>query len=371
MTEQSTYCSFSTSGWDDRNKKMCCFAQLPKFKDHKQMHQDNKVKTLVSDLTTGVRNPICGACWKAEDSGSFSMRQQSLTNEGSPKSQTYIDHEASEKKLKYLTVDTGTQCNFACRTCGPWSSTGHVKEWTEKYGEEWTEKYGEEWNNIAVDYNKLLEQDLSNVKNVELLGGEPFVNLGHLQIVDLIRQNNPYWLTYTTNGSVKLRKEILDRFNGFYAVNICLSIDAIGKPFEYIRTLGKWDKVNSNIDHLVAQKQNYSRLSVNCHVTLSALNVLYLKELVDWCESKRIPYDFTYCSYPGEYSFDIFTDAQKQNIQESLNKDTRLSVAVKYLEESTYKKDLRDKFDKSVAFTKKFRNLDAKEYIPKLFDIIV
>ena len=134
----------------------------------------------------------------------------------------------------------------------------------------------------------------------------------------------------------------------------------------------KWfSKITSNIDHLVAQKQNYSRLSVNCHITLSALNVLYLKELVDWCESKRIPYDFTYCSYPGEYSFDIFTDAQKQNIQESLNKDTRLSVAVKYLEESTYKKDLRDKFDTSIAFTKKFRNLDAKEYIPKLFDIIV
>ena len=363
MIDQSTYCSLSTSAWDDRNKKMCCFAQLPKFKDHKQMHQDNKVKTLVNDLTTGVRNSICDVCWKAEDSGSFSMRQQSLTNEGSPKSQTYIDNEASEKKLKYLIVDTGTQCNFACRTCGPWSSTGHIKEWKEKNGET--------WNNVAIDYNKLLEQDLSNVKNVELLGGEPVVNLEHLQIVDLIKQNNPYWLTYTTNGSVKLRKEILDRFNEFIAVNICLSIDAIGKPFEYIRTLGKWDKVNGNIDHLVTQKQNYKNLSINCHVTLSALNVLYLNELVDWCESKRIPYDFTYCSFPEEYSFDIFTNDQKQNILTILNKDTRSSVAIKYLKESTYKKESRDKFDKSVAFTKKFRNLDAKEYIPKLFDIIV
>ena len=65
--------------------------------------------------------------------------------------------EASEKKLKYLIVDTGTQCNFACRTCGPWSSTGHIKEWKDKNGET--------WHNVAIDYNKLLEQDLSNVKN--------------------------------------------------------------------------------------------------------------------------------------------------------------------------------------------------------------
>jgi len=363
MIDRSTYCSLSTSAWDDRSKKMCCFAQLPQFKSHEQMHQDNRVKTLVNDLATGVRNSICDVCWKAEASGSVSMRQQSLANEGSQKTQAYIDNEASEKRLKYLIVDTGTQCNFACRTCGPHNSTGHVKEWEEKHGEK--------WNSFTIDYDKLLEQDLSHVKNVELLGGEPFINLEHLRVVDSIRQNNPYWLTYTTNGSVKLREEILDRFNQFIAVNICLSIDAIGKPFEYVRTLGKWDKVHSNIDHLVAQKQNYKNLSVNCHITLSALNVLYLSELVDWCESKSIPFDFTYCSYPEEYSFDIFTDVQKQNIQASLEKDTRLSVAMEYLKESTYKKESRYKFDKSVAFTKKFRNLDAKDYIPKLFDIIV
>ena len=68
-------------------------------------------------------------------------------------------------------------------------------------------------------------------------------------------------------------------------------------------------------------------------------------------ESKSIPFDFTYCSFPEEYSFDIFTDVQKQNIQASLEKDTRLSVATEYLKESTYKKESRDKFDKSVAFT--------------------
>ena len=137
MIDRSTYCSLSTSAWDDRSKKMCCFAQLPQFKDHKQMHQDNRVKELVNDLATGVRNPICDVCWKAEESGSFSMRQQSLRNEGPPKSQEYIDNEASEKKLKYLIVDTGTQCNFACRTCGPQNSTGHVKEWEEKHGKTW------------------------------------------------------------------------------------------------------------------------------------------------------------------------------------------------------------------------------------------
>ena len=363
MINQSTYCSFSTSGWDDRNKRMCCFAKLPRYKDHKKMHQDKEVKKLVSDLTDGVRNPICNACWKAEDSGSFSMRQQSLVNEGSKKSQSYIDTEASEKKLKYLIVDTGTQCNFACRTCGPWSSTGHAKEWIAKHGEKWFAH--------KIDYNDLLQQDLSNVKTVELLGGEPFINLEHLQIVDAVQENSPYWLTYTTNGSVKLRKEILDRFKQFTAVNICLSIDAIGRPFEYIRTLGKWDKVNRNIEHLLDQKKSYKNLSVNCHVTLSALNILYLKDLVDWCDSKKISFDFTYCSSPEEYCFDIFTDAEKQTIEKSFVADERLTVPVKYLKNSNYSKLLRDQFLQAITFTKKYRNMDAREYLPKLFDIIM
>lgn len=363
MHDNSTYCSLSTSAWDDRNKSMCCFADLPKFENFKQMHDSKEVKQLIQDLKKGIKNPICKICWDTEESGMVSMRQQSLRNEHRQKTESDFTKEIAENKLKYLVFDTGSQCNFACRTCGPWSSTGHAKEWKEKHGQDWQQK--------VVDLNAILDQDLSEVKNIEVLGGEPFVNLAHLKVIDKIKDSNPYWLTYTTNGSVKLRQEILDKFKHFKAVNICLSIDATGKPFEYIRTLGKWESVESNIDSLLQQKLTYKNLSVNCHITVSALNILYLKDLLDWCDSKKLTYDFTYAYYPNEYSFDIFDDNEKQEIKNILTNDPRCNPLISYLDKANFDNKERVQFKESVEFTKKYRKLDLKEYLPRLYNLVM
>ena len=249
-------------GWDDRSKKMCCFAKLPRYENYIELHKDIKVKSLLDDLSTGVKNAICDTCWSAEERGEFSMRQQSLQNEGSIKKEEVLEQECNDKKLKYLVIDSGTQCNLACRTCGPHSSTAHVKEWEIKNKKEYTKK-----SSNSMD---LLDQDLSSIKTIEVLGGEPFLNLEHLHILDKVKNNSLYWLTYTTNGTVKLRTEIFKKFSAFKAVNISLSIDAVGKPFEYIRTLGDWEKIEKNLQILLEQKNTHKHLSVNCHITVSA-----------------------------------------------------------------------------------------------------
>ena len=363
IVEQSTYCSLSTSAWDDRNKKMCCFANLPKYKNYKEMHNDNTVKQLVNDLQNGIRSPTCKTCWTMEDDGIFSMRQQSLQNEGLPKTNDFLQQELQDKKLKYLILDSGIQCNFACRTCGPWSSTGHHKEWAEKNGRA--------WKTDNVDLEGLLKQDLSNVKNIEVLGGEPFTNLDHLKVIDKLKNSQPYWLTYTTNGSVRLRKEILDKFTNFKAVNICLSIDAIGKPFEYIRTLGKWDQIVKNVANLQEQKKTYKHLGINAHITISALNVLYINESIDWFNSKNIKFDFTYCYDPKEYSMNLFNEKQKQHIINYLKDKKETAPIIKHIENSKFDEELFEKFKYAVSFTEKFRKLSLKDYLPKLHELVI
>ena len=361
--EQSTYCSLATSAWDDGSKSVCCFADLPRYKNFEEMHRSSQMQSLKQDLANGIKNPICKVCWDTEESGLLSMRQQSLKNEGKQKTVDDIKQEIVENKLKYLNFNTGTKCNFACRTCGPWSSTGHSKEWEARYGE----KFETESFNI----DDILDQDLSHVKNIEVLGGEPFVNLEHLKIIEKIKNSDPYWLTYTTNGSVRLRQDILDRFKHFKAVNITLSIDAIQKQFEYIRTLGNWNKVEENIRCLIEQKKNYKHLSINCHITISVLNILYLQELLDWCENNNLFFDFTYAYEPAEYSFDILTDHEKDMIRDHLIKDARTMALLSYLDKSSFQQKHRDRFFNSVAFTKKFRNLDINDYLPRLAKLIM
>ena len=363
MIEQSTYCSLATSGWDDRSKKMCCLVDLPFYKNHTEMHKDQTVKNLVNDLAKGKKNSACKECWKLESNGILSMRQQSLKNEGGPKAKTVLEQEAKHKKLKYLVLDSGLQCNFACRTCGPHSSTGHTKEWIAKTGKEWQQR--------PISFDAIVSEDLSSLTNIEVLGGEPFVNLNHLQIVDKVKDNKLYWLTYTTNGSVKLNKEIYDRFKNFKAVHICLSIDAIGKQFEYIRTLGKWEKVKNNIQNLLLLKKQLKHLSVANHITVSALNLFYLDPLLEYMNSIGITSDFTFCEGPDEYSLKIFTEKELDHIKIMLAKSIHLKPVYDYVQSVKHDPMARKYFHDAVDFTKSYRQLDYKDYLPKLFDVIV
>jgi MoaA/NifB/PqqE/SkfB family radical SAM enzyme len=361
--KKQTHCSLATCGWDDRTKKMCCFSKLPRYENYIEMHKDVKVISLLDDLSNGVKNIICDTCWSAEERGELSMRQQSLQNEGTIKKEEVLEQECNDKKLKYLVIDSGTQCNLACRTCGPYSSTAHVKEWEIKNKKTYTKKSS---NPIG-----LLDQNLSSVKTIEVLGGEPFLNLEHLRILDTVKNNSPYWLTYTTNGTVRLRNDILEKFSAFKAVNISLSIDAVGKPFEYIRTLGEWEKIEKNVQILFEQKNIHKHLSVNCHITVSALNVLYITMLIDWLNERNITFDYTYCEHPLEYSLKIFNDQQKNYITDKLKERKQTEPIIQYLQNSTPNEKLIKTFKEAVDFTKKYRNLALEDYLPELHRLIM
>lgn len=363
MVEQSTYCSLATSSWDDRSKKMCCLVDLPFYKNFTEMHKDQKVKDLVKDLSTGKKNVACKECWKLESNGVLSMREQSLKNEGGPKTKEVLEQEVKNKKLKYLVLDSGLQCNFACRTCGPHSSTGHTKEWIARTGKEWPQR--------PISFDSIVSEDLSSVTNIEVLGGEPFVSLDHLQIIDKVKDNKLYWLTYTTNGSVKLNKEIYDRFKKFKAVHICLSIDAIGKQFEYIRTLGKWHKVKENIENLLTLKKQIKHISLANHITVSALNLLYLEQLIEYMNSIGIQSDFTFCEKPDEYSLSIFTNQELEVIRQKFSNSKYCKPIFKHLQSVTHNPYARKQFFEAVEFTKNYRQIDYKDYLPKLFDVVM
>tara|TARA_Y100000034_G_scaffold59787_1_gene72713 strand:+ start:98 stop:1171 length:1074 start_codon:yes stop_codon:yes gene_type:complete len=356
----------STSGWDSRTKKMCCWAKLPEYKNYQEMHKDQVVKDLLQDLMSGVRNSVCNGCWEMEDVNAISMRQQRLRN----KTEEVLQDEITNNKIKHLVIDSGTQCNFACRTCGPWSSTGHYKEWETRTGEAWNKN-----KIVSTDVESLLKQDLSAVESVEVLGGEPFTNLNHLQVIKKINESDTSAncsLSYSTNGSVKLRPEILDTFDKFRSVNISLSIDAIGKAFDYIRTLGKWDIIVKNVETLQQYKKTYKNLSVSAHPTISALNVLYIDELFNWFDLQQIPFSLVFCTHLEEYSMEIFNEEQKKQIIDQLEQnptDIKKQI-IKHIQSTKFIEESLTTFKKTIKFTEEYRKLSLKEYLPILHKLI-
>ena len=232
----NTYCSLLFSGFDDRTSSVCCWLKLDKkVNSFVEVQQSTEIHELQQALLSGVRHSKCNACWESEDYKIKSMRQKFSLNKNENEMITEITH----KKLKYLVLDSGNVCNLACRTCGPWSSSGLVKEFKVRYNQSY-------FPIKKTRIDSLLKEDYSDVIQVDVLGGEPFQNLDHLEVLEKIiadGNNGNVKLNYVTNATTKLSPQIYNLFSNFKEVNLILSIDATHMQFEYIRTNGVWNDV--------------------------------------------------------------------------------------------------------------------------------
>jgi organic radical activating enzyme len=167
------------SGFDTRAKSVCCWAKFnTKFNSYSEAMNSPEAVKLQQELLNGIQNPICQPCWDQERIGIKSMRCSDIT--GPP----------DERKLKHLVIDSGNVCNLACRTCGPYSSSSHIKEYEAKYNK----KFNVPIKKTNLEF--LRNEDFSNLEQISVLGGEPFQNLDHLEILELIKELNDYATSY-------------------------------------------------------------------------------------------------------------------------------------------------------------------------------
>ena len=85
---------------------------------------------------------------------------------------------------------------------------------------------------------------------------------------------------FFSNGTVRPNARVLELLAQFSQVVLYFSTDAVGNQFGYVRTNGVWSQVLDNIQYI--QDAGIPQLKQNFHITVSALNVLYLDELLSW-----------------------------------------------------------------------------------------
>jgi len=357
----NTYCSLAFSGFDSRTSSVCCWVELDKkVNSFVEIQQSTELHELRQSLLSGIRHPKCNTCWHREDHNIPSMRQQFLLN----KNEDEMIAEMTHKKLKYLVLDSGNVCNLACRTCGPYASSGLIKEFKARYANSYTPI---KKTNIDI----LLNEDYSDLIHIEILGGEPFQNLDHLEVLKkIIADGNSknVVIGYVTNATTKLSPQIYDLFSNFKLVNLTLSIDATHMQFEYIRTNGVWNDVVSNVNEW---RSKFDNVSLSGHPTISALNVLYLDELYAWYQTYNMHIAIGMVGGYPEYSFSLFTDSQKSLIIDKLSSSPfDLSNIIDYVRSSNYDSSLLGKFYESTNFTKSFKGLAIEDYLPRLTDLL-
>lgn len=367
-------CLLANYGYDQRSNASCCW--MPKSASNNTpssfMNSKNMQEVRLS-LANNHKHPDCAKCWQDEDNGKVSKRQ-SMTR------QSEIAHYWEQPELQvgdlvYLSLYVGNKCNLACRTCGSHSSTSWIKEqqYTQSKGYDQSAIRG---SNVVKKFSiDSIDVPLDKLRHIEVLGGEPFYELDHLAFLErVLTEADPSEITlfYSTNGTKKIDPDIQQMFSKFKKVIISFSLDAIGKPFEYIRTLGKWEQVEDVLEFWKTQPN----VQLQNHCTMSILNIMNIKQLAEYLTEKQNfqPWQlgYTYASQPQFFNYSVIDDHKKSkhNVAQHLEYSRHTDSIRSYFNNAVYSQENYNDFLKQLNITSEFRKLDIQDYLPDLCRIL-
>jgi len=316
----------------DGTFRACCLYQGKIERDDGKTHisegvtvgdvwNSKNMQSLRTKFLNNERPDECRYCWDLEDGGMKSKRINDLDRFYAPEHSYEV---VSEENPIYFDLKLGSICNLKCRICTYENSIKWAKdakalkladEDTIDYylaNSRWAEDYPEFWADLL--------QYVDNVVQIDFAGGDPLLIKEHYRFLKLLTEQadvSDIAIHYNTNGTILPSDEILHEvWTKFKRVEIMLSIDALGKKFEYQRHGSKWQTVESNImrfrefDNIVLQV---------CH-TVNILNVLDICEFVLWAEDNNLEIYFNMLYHPSHYNIKNLPLAAKQVLIERIEK---------------------------------------------------
>ena len=371
-----TYCTYAFGGYASHEKWICC-AGTGKFDSFAEVNQSEEIQQLRQALQRGERHPTCAVCWDAESAGNASARSVGSADRDWQR----IQLELAQPKLRHLWIDSGSVCNLACRICEPRYSSSLYKEHKDRFGHTTVPITK---TNVAY----LMSEDFSQIENIMILGGEPFLNLDYCAVLEeIVRQGRAgqCTLVFFSNGTVRPNARVLELLAQFSQVVLYFRTDAVGDQFGYVRTNGIWSQVLDNIDYIASA--GIPQLKQNFHITVSALNVMYLDELLTWLANyygsdqdpktvidramseHRITYMVT--NRPSHYSFGIFNNDQRQLVVEHLEHSKfDLQGIINQIKNYSHTPAHAEKFWSETSWTEQYQGLAVEQYLPRLINIL-
>lgn len=273
-------------------------------------------------MTKGAVHKECkDVCFSVETCGGESKRQALLKYmfKGEEVVDEVLAGHISFPRL--IEVKLTNLCNLRCKTCIPEHSSSIMAEFVPK-----DEKDEKRITLIKKAFDLYLESRgsvflesiIKNIEAVEWLefyGGEPFMIKDHKKFLkDIVDSGhaNRITLSYTTNGT-KYDPEYIDLFKHFKGVIISLSIDAIGRLNDEIRTGSKWEKIEDNLAKYLQLKEDNVITGLNVNSTISIFNINAIFDLVEYFSKIECSLSLSILEHPFEMSITTLSDIEKQH----------------------------------------------------------
>lgn len=308
----------------------------------------------------------CDRCRIEEENGIASKRQ--LDRE------RWNEHYQHYTGSGWLTASIafGNTCNLTCITCGPVSSSRWQAEFKQRY-------------EIDIPPQHFYKQDFvreflakaPNIIHLDIPGGEPFLS-GVPEQLDLLRRlieqgrADQISLHYTTNATVMPDSVWWNLWQHFKEIDLQISIDGVEDKNSYIRFPSTWNTVYSNIKQYQTQQLEHDNLFLSISHTVSAYNVFYLPEFLQWCYHQGLPRPWLGRVHtPTFFRPSVWSDTAKSHIIDHLEQSQEPDCQtwadlLRYSDDSQY----FPAFVESVQWHDKYRGLDFKTTFPEMAKFI-
>ncbi len=273
------------------------YTQLDNIKD---IFHSEYMNNLRQEFIDGKKPKNCSVCWVNEDNGYTSKREtynEVVRNTLGPWAtpENLVKEPLFEYPIDFQVILTNA-CNLKCRSCGSSHSTEWYKELQTMPIEDirgtstsiYELPHGQAGGRKS-EFITSMEEWLPYAKRIEIVGGEPFYTKNWENAWELMIEkgvSKDISLNMSTNGTIFREKLIKRLGNNFKDVGIALSIDGIGKTFEYLRKNAKWDLVKKNLLRFNSLYEEYGsdNLYLGYTYTLSWVNAYELPDFLDWIQ---------------------------------------------------------------------------------------
>jgi molybdenum cofactor biosynthesis enzyme MoaA len=217
----------------------------------------------------------CIRCKESENVGNKSIRQHSLNTHA----------QLLDARSDYLVLGgvLDNVCNSACQTCNEKLST--------KIGSLRSKEYTKINNSELID-----TLPVERIVQMDINGGEPSASPNYLKLLQNLPPNVKY-LRVNTNGS-KLITVLPDLVSRGVKVTVTVSLDGIGRGYDYVRWPIKWQDVEQNIQAYQAMGLH----ELNTWTTVSALNISDLKNIFSYVQQHNLKNSWALLETPSVLS---------------------------------------------------------------------
>lgn len=305
----------------------------------------HNIAQVKQQMIDGVRPDACHKCWKLEDLGLQSDRQikNSMLDYYSNTDITVLYNQAKNNQASVVSykIDTSTTCNSTCVTCGPVSSTAWRSLESKRSAMTFNRTMPSKRAALITKSAATALINFETAISINFRGGEPLLSKTNFFILEqlIANKNTDCFIAFTTNGSIIPSEYQISLLKQFKNLNFNLSIDGIGKVFEYLRYPLSWEAMLTTIEFC---KQ--MQISVSASYTVSNLNVMYHTETTQWFKDNSIPYINNIVHSPMHYSpSSLPLDAKKRIIEQTSDQEiANLLKAHKPQDEINYSRAVLD-----------------------------